>query len=88
MNKIEEIEQLRNDWRARRKKCRAAQKEILFHHADGVSEGLSLAIGILNQPSNTQMHMDTKPCDYYCNYTKLNHPSHKYCCDCGRALSQ
>lgn len=86
MDKIEECENLLSEWKAEKAKAERMgwlyQKSALDHKISG----LISALRIFKQPSNTQMHVDTKPCSF-CKRLKKTY-LWNFCKVCGRALSQ
>lgn len=87
MNKIKELEQLLDVWKAAMEEHKRIGNLKPAKNIKIRMKGLSTAIAILKEPSNTQMHVDTKaPCDN-CWYWKDKQGT-KHCGDCGRLLSQ
>lgn len=87
MTRIEELEQLLNKWKAVFKKT-SRSKVQAYNYAEGSVDGLETAIGIIKDPSNTQMHVDTKArCDKCKNWNDKSIMVN-FCYNCGRPLSQ
>ncbi|MCP3684068.1 MAG: hypothetical protein GY861_15410 [bacterium] len=62
MNKIKQIKQLMNEWNAKAEKDTERGNESGIIWSGGTVNGLALALGILNEPSNTQMQIDAPVC--------------------------
>jgi len=87
MNKIEEIDHLLATWKADYRKALKSWDDSACFLLKYRIEVLESALAILKRPSNTRMHMDTKPCGE-CETEKKNYPWPPFCKWCGRALSQ
>jgi hypothetical protein len=63
MTRIEECEKLLKKWKAAEKKAEGEEwQECTQSYYKIKMSGMEAAIAIFKRPSNTQMHMDTKPC--------------------------
>ena len=87
MNNIKLIEKEIKYWKA--EKGNEKNRTVEHYFLDGMIEGLKKALAIIKQPSNTAMHVDTKPCNI-CDSYKLfdNDEQVNFCVNCGEALSK
>jgi len=87
MNKIQEIKLRWEEWKAALFECDKEKYPEGYAKIEGVVFGLDAALHILKRPSNTRMHVDTKPCAE-CEKERKNYPWPPFCKWCGRSLSQ
>ena len=87
MNKIEQIEKLLTEWKARESQAKEKGWTGREYDASNIVFGIIRALEILKQPSNTQLHEDKEPCAE-CEKEKKNYPWPPFCKWCGRALHQ
>lgn len=63
MTRIEECENLWKEWKTKRNKALNAGDDKQSLICSKVHKGIDLALTIFKRPSNTQMHVDTNPCE-------------------------
>ena len=85
MNKIKAIKKLSEAWKAAAARAKDTGAIQRSKEINNWIFGLEAALEILEEPSNTQMQIDAKPCDA-CSDGKKNYPWVKFCAYCGRAL--
>jgi len=87
MANIKALEDAIKEWQAKEVEFKKKGDSVGQNTTGIVVASLKLALNYINQTSNTQIHMDTNPCDN-CEAEKKNYPWPPFCKWCGRALSQ
>lgn len=87
---LKEIRDIIENWEANRELAAIEKRTEDSKYASAVIFGLTLALGSVKQPCNTQMQIDTEPCsrcsNWLTNHLRIN-KGKKFCSYCGRALS-
>lgn len=86
MNIIKEIEYLLSGWQAaRQERAEDGHTKVAIEYK-GIIRGLTAALRIIEQPSNTQMHMDEDPCACNQDRDEMIKEGFSFCHWCGRGL--
>ncbi|MCK5783858.1 MAG: hypothetical protein KAH06_05385 [Desulfobacterales bacterium] len=84
MDKIERIEQIISEWKARAKQADNIHHIRAYRSCQDTILGLNLALDAIKGPSNTQMQTDAIVCKNHESYETFI--EYKYCPDCGQLL--
>jgi hypothetical protein len=87
MTQYEQAKQNLERWKADYRKALKSWDDSACFLLKYRIEVFESALNYFKRPSNTRMHMDTKPCEV-CSDGKRNYPGPNFCGFCGRALSQ